>query len=442
MEGSLGLLAILALILAHAFFVAGEFAMVAVDRTRIEQAAEESRRARSVLKALRTLSFQLSGAQLGITVTSLLVGFLIEPALGSLLEPLFDRWEFLPEGSVKGLAIGTGLFLATTVEMVGAELVPKNLAIARPLGMSYALAGPMRAVNTAWKPLVVFLNSAANWSVRRMGIEPRDELHSVMSLEELEVMIRSSREEGTLREDVFSLLNRSLSFAEKDAVDVLVPRVGIHALPGTATLDELKALALEKGHSRFPVWGGDIDDIVGIAHVKDIYGVPVRRRKTMKVTEIMQEPLVVPESYKLDALLLDMRRRRKQMAVVVDEFGGTAGIITLEDLLEEIVGEIEDEYDTPAPAEPAPDGAPAGVFKLSGLLHRDQIEEASGLEIPEGPYETLAGFLLHTFDKIPKVGDHTSFEGWELKVVEMDGRRIAQVLAVRAGSVMPDEDER
>lgn len=336
----------------------------------------------------------------------------------------------LPSRASLGVSVGIGLLLATIVEMVVAELIPKNAAIARPLITSFKVALPLRAINTAFKPLITFLNAAANRAVRLVGIEPRDELTSGHSLEELQILVRSSREGGGLDEQEFSLLSRSISFSEKSAADALTPRVAIAAIKMDATLAEASRVALESGHSRLPVEGKDLDDIVGIAHIKEIYGVPVRKRATTRVSQILTEPLVVPESRPLESLLADMRGQRHQIAIVVDEFGGTAGIITLEDILEELVGEIEDEYDADSDATEQPE---KGISVLSGMLHADEVQEISGFAMPDGPYETLAGFLLYQFDRIPAPGDQTAYEGWEFKVVEMEGKRIARVLVVASG---------
>ncbi|MGH2808274.1 MAG: hemolysin family protein [Actinomycetota bacterium] len=440
MDGALGLGLVLLLITIHGLFVAGEFGVVAVDRSKIEQLAEDEghRRARSVLKALKTLSFQLSGAQLGITITSLLVGFLIEPAIAPLLEPVAELIG-LGDRSAIAVSVTVALILATSFEMVMAELVPKNLAIARPLPTAFAIAGPLRFTNLLMKPLIVFLNASANATVRLLGIEPREELTSVYSLGELRVMIRSSREGGTLEEEEASLLVRSINFGEKTAAEALVPRVSIDHVTRDQTLTELTQLALESGHSRFPVAGDNVDDIVGIANVKDVYATPPEDRSKIKVEEIMRDTLIVPETRDLASLLLDLRRERKHMAIAIDEYGGTAGIVTVEDVLEELVGEIEDEYDS---AE-AGITVPQGSFVVSGMLHRDEVAELTRFVLPDGDYDTLAGFLLTLFDRIPEQGEHISYDGWEFKVIEMEKNRIAKVLLVAPAPRLPsEEDER
>ncbi|MFN2525710.1 MAG: hemolysin family protein [Actinomycetota bacterium] len=416
----MGLALIVVLILLHGFFVAGEFGIVTVDRARVEQLAEKgSRQAKSTLRALRTLSFQLSGAQLGITVTSLIVGFLIEPVVAPLFRPALAA----------PVAIIVGLILATSVEMVVAELVPKNLAIARPQGVAFAVATPMHLINLLFRPLIVVLNSAANLTVRLLGIEPRDELHAVHSLEELQILIRSSRRGGELGEEEAALLARSIDFRKKTAADILIPRGAVTTVGRDQTLDEVIRIALDSGHSRFPVIGEDIDDVVGVIHIKDVYGVERSRRSKVKVAEVMRAPLIVPESRSLAELLRDMRRERTHLTTVVDEYGGNAGIVTLEDLLEEIVGEIEDEHD-PSRAGVQLTQPPSGIHIVGGMLHPDELRDQTGFAMPEGQFETLAGFLLSLFERIPEQGDHVSHEGWEFKVVAMEGNRIAEVLMV------------
>jgi CBS domain containing-hemolysin-like protein len=365
-------------------------------------------------------------------VTSLLVGFLIEPAVAPLIEPALTALS-LSSDSALAVSIVIALVIATAAEMVIAELLPKNLAIARPFGVAYATVPALRIVNALLRPLILFLNASANWTVRRMGIEPQEELMPVRTLRELDLLIRSSREGGALLEEEFSLLSRSISFADMCAGDALVPRTSLIALSESTTLAELAETSLRTGHSRFPVYGENLDDITGIAHIKDAYRFAPSDRASTTVARIMREPLSVPESRDLESLLIEMRRDGVQMVVVVDEFGGTAGILTVEDVLEEIVGEIEDEHD-PSEGTRVTAGVPEGVYVLSGRLHPGEVEEATGFELPDGPFDTLAGFLLWQFDGLPAAGDHTSYEGWEFKVVEMDRRRIDKVLLVAPGA--------
>ncbi len=412
------------MILGTGFFVAAEFAFVAVDRSRIErETAEGSRRARRVQAILRRLSFQLSGAQLGITVTSLALGFIAEPAVAEVLRGPVER--VVGTGSARGVSVGLALALVTISSMVLSELVPKNIAVARPVRTAKALAPPTLVYSFVFGPLIRFLNGAANWTVRKLGIEPEEELTAVRSLEELDLLIRASGEEGTIDPGALTLLTRSIRFSHKTAADALIPRTQVDALPANTTVPDLVRAAMETGFSRFPVVGNDLDDVVGVVHVKDAFRLPPAERLAAPITAITSEPLYVPETRDLGSLLAELREVGSHLAVVVDEFGGTAGIITLEDILEEIVGSIDDEYD--AGPDNLTTASPAGTLVLDGTLHVDEVREATGFEMPEGDYETIAGFVVDQLGRIPEVGDAFGYEGWRFEVVEMDRRRVANV---------------
>lgn len=432
-DTALGLLAVVLLILGTAFFVAAEFAFVAVDRGRIERAsAAGDRRSRSVERILQRLSFHLSGAQLGITITSVVLGFVAEPTVAPLVEPFLE--PVFGEGSSRGAAIAVALLAVTVVSMVVSELVPKNLSIARPERAAAALAPAAELYATVFGPVIRFLNGAANWTVRRFGIEPQEELTSVRSLEELELLIRSSGEEGTLDADAFTLLTRTLRFGDKRAADALVPRLSVTSVHPDQMVAELVATAVATGLSRFPVCRDDLDDVVGVVHVKDVCRVDVPERASTAVAAIMSEPFVVPETRQLSFLLADLRQVGSHLAVVADEYGGTAGIITLEDVLEELVGEIDDEYD-PAPP-PLTSVQPAGTYVLPGTVHADEVLDACGLALPDGQFETLAGFVLERLGKIPEPGESFCYQGWTVEVVSLDRLRVATVrLRAPAGEV-------
>jgi CBS domain containing-hemolysin-like protein len=421
------LAAVVLLIVATAFFVAGEFAVVAVERSQVEvRAREGDRRAGRILSSLRNLSFELSGAQLGITITSLVLGFIAEPAIATLLRPLVEAIPFL-ERSAVGVSFALALIIATMAAMVFGELVPKNLAIARPYRSAVWFAIPMAAVNRMWRPLVVLLNAAADWTVRKLGIEPRAELAGVRSMEELELMIRSSGEEGRLDDDELELLTRAITFTEKVAAEAMVPRVNVVALNRHQPISELRSTSASTGHSRFPVYGDDLDEIVGVVHVKDTVGIPTSERALTSVERIAKPALRVPEAGRLETLLTLLQKEGQGMALVIDEYGGTAGIITIEDLLEEIFGEIEDEYDERSPQ--IADSDEVGV--LSGLLNRHEVEELTGFEWPEGHYETLGGFIVATLGRFPEPGDLVHTDQVNFQVTAMDGYRVVQVRVVR-----------
>jgi CBS domain containing-hemolysin-like protein len=397
------------------FFVAAEFSFVAVDRHRVERLAKEGRgAARALERILHRLAFYLSGTQLGVTVSSLLLGFIAQPTVATALQPAFGD----------GPSIIIGFALVTVTSMVIGELIPKNVAIARAERVALLNARLILVYAAIFGPVIRLLNRSANATVRLLGVEPQQELGSVRTLEELELLIRSSGEEGTLDAEAFTLLTRTLRFNDKTAADALVPRVSVKYVHPDDTIPTMISTSLETGFSRFPVCGTDLDDVVGVVHVKDVYRIPVEERPNATVEDVMTEPFVVPETRDLASLLRDLRTG-SHMAIVVDEYGGTAGIITLEDVLEEIVGEIDDEYDRAPPR--LTNVLPEGTYELPGTLHPDEVREACGLEIPDGDYETLAGFVLDRLGRIPNEGDAFFYDGWRIEVAEMDRRRIAKV---------------
>jgi CBS domain containing-hemolysin-like protein len=432
----LGLAAVLLLILLTGFFVAAEFALVAVDRSHVERKAQDGERpARRILGSLRNLSFELSGAQLGITVTSLILGAIAEPTVARLIEPLVSSVPFLSATVTPVVSLVLAFILATGGAMVFGELVPKNLAIARPYFSAVWFAIPLQVVNRLIRPLILFLNESANWTVRRLGIEPREELAGVRSMEELELMIRSSGEEGRLDDDEMALLTRAITFTEKVAADAMVPRVSVAGLSRHDSVAELRRASAATGHSRFPVFDEDLDDIVGVVHVKDSFNVPESRVPVTPVGEISKPALQVPESSTLEYLLTRLQNEGRGMAVIVDEYGGTAGIVTIEDLLEEIFGEIEDEYDPESKvAEPSGE-----VGVLSGLLHRHEVEELIGFEWPEGRYETLGGFIVASLGRFPATGETVRVGDTTFEVLSMEGHRVDQVRVTR--DARPEEEE-
>lgn len=428
MNPAVGLLAVFFLIIANGFFVAAEFALVAVDRAKVDHDAETGRRRARIAKGLLGhLSFHLSGAQLGITVTSLLIGLLAEPAIAELLHPALE--PFLGSAGVTGVSLAIAIFLATVVQMIVGELVPKGLAIARPETTVYYLGPLVRVYGIVFGPLIRILNGAANRTVRLMGVEPTEELSHVRTLSEMQILVSASTQGGAIDDSASKLLTRSIRFEGKSAEDVLVPRTAVTALKSSDNVDALVEASVTTGHSRFLVYGEDLDDIVGTVHVRSVHGVPRERRATTLVSTLMRPMFELPESRDLADVLLDLRRANTHMAVVVDEYGGTAGIITLEDILEEIVGEIGDEHDRRTPSTSVP--GRRNEWSLPGGLHPDEVAEQIGCVIPEGEYETFAGFLLDQLGHLPLVGETVAWEGWSFEISEMDRRRIAQVTARR-----------
>ena len=416
----------LLMVVACALFVAAEFSFITVDRAAVEEsAAAGSRRSRGVLRALRSLSTQLSGAQLGITITNLVIGFLAEPAIATLLEGPLTVWG-IPADVVPGISIAIGLIIATMLTMVFGELVPKNLASADPWRTARAVSGPLRGFTKSTAVLIRVLNGSANATVRLMGVEPTEELASARSPEELTALVRRSAQQGALDEQTAELLTRSLAFGDRLARDVLVPRVRVRSVSIAATALDVLDASRETGHSRFPVVGErGLDDVRGVVHIKHAIGVPRDQRATTSVTSIMSSPVLVPDSIGLDPLLETLRREGLQMAVVIDEYGGGDGIVTIEDLIEEIVGEVADEHDLPqARAQQLNDGA----WVISAMLRPDEAEAITDLVIPESEeYETLAGLIADALGRVPALGDEVDVDGVTLRVVRMDGRRVDRV---------------
>ncbi|MEX0152492.1 hemolysin family protein [Microbacterium sp. LMI1-1-1.1] len=405
-------------------FVASEFALVNLDRADLEsrRAAGESRLSLTI-DALRITSTHLSSAQLGITLTTLLTGYTMEPAISNLLRPVFLA-AGLPAGLVVPLAAFIGIAFATVLSMILGELVPKNFALAIPRQTAKLVMPFQVAFTTVFRPAIMVLNGSANGVLRAMGVEPKEELSGARTAEELSSLVRRSASAGMLEKDTASLLDRSLTFARLSAADVMTPRPSVHALAAGDPADDVVQLARRTGHSRFPVYGESMDDIVGVVHLKAAIGVPRERRGEVPAAALATEPLRVPETVHLDALVEELRSRGYQMAIVVDEYGGTAGVVTLEDLVEEIVGEVLDEHDR----------SRAGVVRSAqsltfpGDLRPDEALDRAGVVVPEGEvYDTVGGFVMAQLERIPAVGDRVDIDGGTLTVHRMDGRRVDRV---------------
>lgn len=430
-------------------FVAAEFSFVTVDRGQVDRAAAEGDgRARGVQSGLRSLSTQLSGAQVGITVTNLGIGFLAEPAIAEIVrDPLTSAG--LAEGAVRPTALAIGLVLSTFATMIFGELVPKNFAIALPMATARATQLPMRWFTAVNRVPIRLLNGSANALVRRLGIEPQEELRSARSSAELASLISRSADVGTLDAETAELMERSVEFGTRTAGEIMTPRVRTRSLEANDRAQAVIELARETGHSRFPVLD-DEDNVVGTVHVKNAVALPVHERATTKVKHLMAKPIVVPDSLRLDPLLALLRKESFQLAVVLDEYGGHAGIVTLEDVIEEIVGDISDEHDRlGARARQRRDGS----WLLSGLLRPDEVEDLTGVELPESEdYDTIAGLVLKVLGRVPQSGDraevpvpdHSDHEQPRerlavLTVEHMDGLRVDRVtLTVLEGPSEPE----
>lgn len=436
MNPLLGLATVVLLILANGWFVAGEFAYVAARRTRLEEAAASGDRpARRALEVTGRLSFMLSGAQLGITATSLVVGFIAAPVFGALLRPLLEG-AGLRATVATSLAVTVGFALSTAAQMVLGELGPKNLAIARAEPVARRMAtGTLLYLRLAG-PVIRLFDGAANRLLRALGIEPVEELEGGVSADELEHIISASDEQGALPAELATLLRRALDFKQLRAADALTPRPQIVAIPHDASCADLATLARTTGHSRFPVVGAEgLDDVVGIVEAKAVLSVPPSERAATPLTGLVEPELAVPESMPLSQLLNELQGAHAQLAVVVDEFGGVAGIVTLEDIVEELVGDILDEYDR---AGPSVRPLPGGAFAVPASWRIDEIARDVGVTLPAGDYDTVGGLVMAALGRVPQVGDSVEVEGARLHVLTVDGHaagtvRIEPVVPHQAG---------
>lgn len=416
--------------------MAAEFALIAVRRGTLEGRAQEgSRRARMALRELDRASFMLSGAQFGITATSLVVGFLAEDAVGgAVVRPVLDLFGLSDEAATP-IALTLAFVISTIVQMLFGELAPKNLALAIPEKMSLFVAYPIRWFGNGFGPIIRVFDGAAGWVTRRVfRVEVAEERHGGFSADELARIVLASQAEGQLSRDQGELLTRAVELGERRVYEVMVPRTRVTFLDGDTPVEELRVAARRTGHSRFPVVGETDDDILGTVHIKDLLTVPAADRDRAVLRSIATPALIVPDTDRLRPLLAKMRQARRTFAVVADEYGGVAGIVTLEDVVEELVGEIEDEFD-PADS-PIREGAD-GTFLFDGTVRVEEVESTLGCELPDGDYETVAGLLIDQLGRIPGEGEFVETSGWRLQVLEQDGLRVVTVTA----SPLQEEEE-
>ncbi len=419
------------------FFVASEFSLVNLDRHDLETRAErgETRLGR-IIAALKITSTHLSSAQLGITLTTLLTGYTMEPAISSLLTgPLTGVG--MSDAAVPVIGTIIGVAIATILSMVLGELVPKNFALALPLRTAKVVIPFQSLFTTVFKPLVLLFNNTANAIIRSFGVEPKEELSGARSAEELSSLVRRSAMEGLLDADHATLLSRTLRFSEHAAEDVMTPRVRMKKIKGTETAEDVVALSQRTGFSRFPVIGEDSDDILGVVHVKQAFAVDPAHREDVTAAELMVDPLWVPRSMGVDTLLGLLRRGGFQIAIVTDEYGGTDGLVTLEDLVEELVGDLRDEHDRTR----------AGIARegrsiiFDAALRPDELLERTGIKVPDtDEYETLAGFVTDELDRIPEVGDEVELAHGVLRIERVDGNRVDR-LRYTPAETEPGESE-
>lgn len=416
----------LLLIAGTGFFVAVEFSLIALDQATVQRAIDDGDDgAIPLLACLKSLSTQLSSCQLGITLTTLLTGYVMEPSVGKLLEAPLAAVG-LPDVAVASISLVLAMVLATLLSMLLGELVPKNMAIALSFPMGRALARPQLVFTAVFKPAIVVLNGFSNRVLHVFGLEAKEEISGARTPAELASLVRRSAAMGTLDAGTANFVARTLNFSTRTAADVMTPRIRVETIEAEQPVSDILAAARRTGYSRFPVIGESADDIKGLVHVKKAVAVPWDRRQNLEAGAIMTEVLRVPETIHLDALLAELRDGNLQLAVVLDEYGGTAGIATLEDLVEEIVGEVADEHDK---VRPGLLQSASGDWYFPGLLRPDELsEQIPGLTVPdESAYETVGGYVMSKLGRIAVVGDTVAVEGGTLSVTRMDGRRIDRI---------------
>jgi CBS domain containing-hemolysin-like protein len=435
-SAALGVLAVVLLTAATGYFVAQEFAYVAADRSRLSQAAERGDKAAArAVKVLGRLSFMLSGAQLGITMTTLVVGFIAKPALAELIEPLLPLVG-VPAGAAGAIALATGFVLATLIQMLLGELFPKNLALARAESLARALASSTLVYLAVFGPLIRLFDKSAERLLRAVGVEPVQELHGGATLEELGDIIGRSHSAGHLPADLSGLLERAVTFGERTADEVMVPRTRVRALSGDAPVADLVELIRRTGHTAYPVYDGEVDDVIGVAGVREV--ADDRLDPATPVRRIARPALLVPGSQPLYGVIERMRETGEEFACVVDEYGGLAGILTFEDVAEELVGEITDETDV---HESAPAAAPDGSWLVDAGMRIDEVVRLTGLALPEDEvYDTLGGLVMARLRRLPSPGDRVTVDldpagRAEIEVVSV-ARRVARHVRLRV--VAPD----
>lgn len=429
-----GIVALIVLVLLNAYFVSSEYGLVASRRSRIEQLAEGGNaRARWVQRAQADVNPYISATQVGITVVSLLLGQFGEPVLGQILEPLLAPLPNLGPVTAGTISFVLSFLIVTYFTILFSELLPKRVAIQRPEMVALAVIGPLRFFLVLFRPLIWLLNNSASFFTRRFGLGDEHE-NNVYSEEELRILVRESEQEGVLEQGERELIDRVFSFADKEAAQVMVPRTQVRAVDITTRVAEVAPQVARSVYTRFPVYEETIDTIRGFVHVKDIVAAMGSGRAEQPIGEIMRSVLIVPQSVHIDHLMRDMRRTHTHMAVLVDDYGGTAGLVTMEDLIEELVGDIEDEFD---PAGFTTRRNTDGSVTLDGRTPiADAVQLVPLIGTESGSYETLAGYVLARAGRIPKLGETVEADGLLIHVDRMDRLRIAQV-TIRSATAPP-----
>jgi CBS domain containing-hemolysin-like protein len=421
----LGLVGVLVLVLANAFFVAAEYALVRVRRTRIaELAAQGHPAAKWVEQALRDLDRSIATTQLGITMAGLALGWVAEPSLSGLLEPVVKLFPLpVREDVSRAIAAALAFALITGITVVLGELTPKGIALHRPERTALAIARPVFILGRIFQPFISLLTRAGNLVLRLIGVPPATGHEMVHSVEELKMIVTASAEGGVVEGEEEEMVHAVFDFGDTLVRHVMVPRTEMVAVPAEARLEDLIAVAVQHPYTKLPVYEGNVDHVIGVVHQKDLLRALQARPATRTARDLMRETLYVPETARIGTLLARFRRRRQHIAVVLDEYGGTAGVVTLEDLLEEIVGEVSGPFDT----EPEIQSLPDGTVLIDGLTPIEEINQRFQLDLRDPHYDTLAGYILGRLGRVAQVGDTVTVDGAGLRVEAMDGMRIARV---------------
>lgn len=423
------LFVIVLLLLSNGFFVAAEFSMISVRKTRITQLTNEGNfSAKVALESLKDLDKFIAAVQLGVTISSIGLGWVGEATLARLIEPLF---KFLPEGyqlaAVHTVAIAIAFTLITVLHVVIGELMPKSIALQYPEKTSLFVALPMRLITKFFNPLICALNGLGNYLLKILKITPSQTSHLAHSIEELNMLINASYKEGVLNETEKELLHNVFKFSDLTAKQVMIPRTDMACIPSDITFDELNEFTAENQYTRYPVYEENLDHISGIIHVKDLYGIS-QKKEEFSVERLLRPVLLVPETMTMDNLVREFKKRQSQMAIVVDEFGGTSGLITLEDVLEEIFGEVQDEFDV---EEADIREISENIFLANAMMRLDEIAEFFETEIIDEDVDTIGGFVVKLLGRIAQVGDIVDFQNLEFNVKEIDGARITKLIITK-----------
>lgn len=430
----ISLVAVLGLVLANGFFVAAEFALVSVRRTRIDElVAQGVGAARSVQRAFRDLDRYIAGTQVGVTIASLALGWIGEPAIVELIEPLFRRFQWGNASSIlHTIAIVVSFCLITFLHVVLGELVPKSLALQRSERISLWVGRPMAVLLMVLRPLIWALSESGNFILRLLGVAPAGEHHGVHSVDELEILVRQSHAAGVLDDLERQMLHRAFRFSELSASDIMIPRLDIVALDATKPIEQILDKVAQSIHSRLPLYDGTIDQLLGIVYLPDLFkalrSAPTKPLPPLR--ELARPAMIVPEAMHLDALLEQFRQRRTQIAIVVDEYGTTAGLLTVEDIVEEVFGELQDALEA---EQPKIQRLPDGRILVRGEVRLDELNELLGWELIDEDADTIAGYVMNRLGRVARLHDVVETAYGRIRVANMARMRITQV------AVLPKE---